>query len=325
LSTPTLPDAVAVSAEVLMSDPARFIDGTSDAVLVVCDIGVRSDVIATQLHLDGYETVASLEGGIAAWSEAGYPTRAPAGLSADEYIRYDRQLKLPDFGIQVQQAVRDARVAIVGVGGLGVPVLSYLTGAGVGHLTIIDSDNVEISNLHRQPIYSMLDIGEPKAEVAAAYAAALNPTIEIAQVTARIDESNAAAALAGHDVVVTCTDSFETAHAINAAAVELRMPMVFGSVYRSEGQFAVFDATAGPCYACIFPPQRGSAGLDCSIVGVLGPVTGVVGSLQAVETLKVIAGNSGKITGSLKLYDAHTETIETLTTKKDPACGTCGT
>lgn len=324
VSTPTLPLAVTVSAELLTSDPAEFIDDHSDSVLIVCDVGVRSDVVATQLIIAGYKNVASLEGGIAAWAQAGLPTRAPAGLSSDDYARYDRQLKLPDFGISAQIAIRDAKIAIVGIGGLGSPVLSYLAGAGVGSITIIDSDTVEISNLHRQPIYSVHDVGKPKAEVAAAYAAALNPSIEIAPVMQRIDGTNAMSVLNDHDGVVTCTDNFETTQAINRAAVELGIPMVFGSVYRTEGQFAVFDATEGPCYSCVFPPGRGGRELNCSIVGVLGPVTGVVGSLQAIEAIRIAAGLDESVAGSLKIYDARTASIEALKLAKNPACATCG-
>ena len=325
LSTPTLPGAEPVSAELLTSDPDEFITDLSVSVLIVCDAGVRSDVVATQLNLAGYENVASLEGGIAAWVDAGLATISPTGLSADEYTRYDRQLKLPDFGIPAQQAIGSARIAIVGAGGLGAPVLSYLAGAGVGTITIIDSDNVEVTNLHRQPIYSMDDVGRPKAAAAAAYATALNPTIDMVAISKRIDEVNVTDILAGHDAVVTCTDSFDTAHAINRAAVELGIPMVFGSVYRTEGQFAVFDATEGPCYACVFPPGTGTQGLDCSIVGVLGPVTGVVGSFQAIEALKIAAGIDSSIAGSLKIYDSGTETIESLTVKKNQMCTICGT
>lgn len=322
-STPTLNDAIAVPADLLTSDPARFIKDASDSVLVVCDIGVRSEVISAQLRIAGYTHAISLEGGIAAWIEAGLPTRAPVGLSPDEYSRYDRQLKLPDFGIPAQQAIGDARVAIVGVGGLGVPVLSYLTGAGVGHITIIDSDRIEVSNLHRQPIYSVSDVAAPKAPVAAAYASALNPMIEVQPITERIDDANARTIVSGHDVVVTCTDSFETAHTINAAAVELGIPMVFGSVYRTEGQLAVFDAVKGPCYACVFPEESGATGLDCAIVGVLGSVTGVIGSMQATEVLKLVVGSEFVDTGSLRLYDAQTQSIDALTLRRRPSCNVC--
>ena len=324
LSTPTVSGAIAVTADRLLSNPTRFIESDNLSVLVVCDIGLRSAIVTDRLRSLGYSSAVSLDGGIESWIAAGLPTRSPEGLSQDDYARYDRQLKLPDFGLEGQQALARTRVAIVGVGGLGSPVLGYLAAAGVGHLTIIDSDNVELSNLHRQPIYTTGDVGKAKSEAAAAYAAALNPTIDIEVSTIRIDPSNAENTLRGHDVVVTCTDSFATAHAINEAAVQLGIPMVFGSVYRTEGQLAVFDARFGPCYACVFPNQTTQPGLDCSIVGVLGPVTGVIGSMQATEVIKVVIGSSSVNTASLALYDAETQSIDRLLLHKAVSCATCG-
>ena len=323
-STRTLPGAILVSAESLVDRPSDFIATSSDALLIVCDIGRRSAVVTDQLRSAGYGGAVSLDGGIEAWALAGLATEAPEGLTRDEYVRYDRQLKLPDFGMSGQQSLRDARVAVVGVGGLGAPVLAYLAGAGVGHLTIIDSDRVEVSNLHRQPIYTMSDVGRPKTEAASHYVAALNPTVEVTMVAVHIDDTNATDLLVGNDVVVLCTDSFETAHAVNKAAVDLGVPMVFGSVYRSEGQFAVFDATTGPCYACVFPQDRGGSALDCSIVGVLGPVTGIVGAIQAAETIKLVTGVGQPVSGSLRLYDAQNQTFDSLVVRKNPACAACG-
>ena len=323
-STPTLGGAQLVRGEHLTASPADFIASKTDSLLIVCDIGLRSAAVTELLLAAGYEFAVSLDGGLEGWTLQGLPTEAPQGLSRDEFLRYDRQLKLPNLGIAGQRALADSKVAIVGAGGLGTPVLSYLCGAGIGNLTIIDSDRVEVSNLHRQPIYTMKDVGQHKSEVATAYAMALNPTIEVSPVTARIDESNALELLQGHDIVVTCTDSFDTAHAINRASVALGIPMVFGSVYRTEGQFAVFDASAGPCYACVFPSDRGGFAMDCSIVGVLGSVTGIVGSIQATETIKLITDAKSSIIGSLGLYDAQSQTIDSLAVKKNPTCATCG-
>ena len=323
-STPTIPGAIAVTAEQLLSNPSRFIDSHSDSVLIVCDIGLRSDAVTRKLQSDGYAAAVSLDGGIEGWIAGGLATDDPEGLSSDEYLRYDRQLKLPWFGIEGQQALRDARVAIVGVGGLGSPVLGYLAAAGIGHLTIIDPDRVEISNLHRQPIYTMSDVGSLKSEAAASYARALNPTIEIAQSAVPLDASNGVGLLRGHDVVVTCTDSFPTAQAINSAAVDLGIPMVFGSVYRTEGQMSVFDARFGPCYACVFPDESGGSNQDCSIVGVLGAVTGVVGSMQAAEVVKLLVGSSSVNNASLVMYDAQSQSIDAVTLSKQPSCAVCG-
>ncbi len=324
MSTPTVPGSVAVSADDLLAEPSRFIASGSKAVLIVCDIGLRSAAVTSQLRSAGFRTVTSLEGGMEAWNAVGLKTALPLGLSPADYVRYDRQLKLPDFGISGQQALRDARVAIVGVGGLGSPVLGYLAAAGVGHLTLIDSDSVEVSNLHRQPIYTTADVGMPKSEAAASYALALNPTIEVAYSSSLLNASNALDLLEGHNLVVICTDSFEATQAINSAAVRLGMPMVFGSVYRTEGQLAVFDARSGPCYACAFPEGFGGTGLDCSIVGVLGPVTGVVGSMQAVEVLKILIGSRDVNTSGLVMYDALSQTIDTVMLRKRPSCVVCG-
>jgi molybdopterin/thiamine biosynthesis adenylyltransferase/rhodanese-related sulfurtransferase len=323
-STPTIGGAQLVPGDRLTASPTDFIASKTDSVLIVCDIGLRSAVVTELLLSAGYEFAVSLDGGLERWTSASLPTEAPQGLSRDEFLRYDRQLKLPSIGVAGQRALAESRVAIVGAGGLGAPVISYLCGAGIGHLTIIDSDRVEVSNLHRQPIYTMRDVGRHKSETAAAYAVALNPTIEVSPVTARIDGSNAVELLGDHDVVVTCTDSFDTAHAINRAAVDMGIPMVFGSVYRTEGQFSVFDASTGPCYACVFPSDRGGFAMDCSIVGVLGTVTGIVGSIQATETIKLITDAESSIVGSLGLYDAQTQTIDSLVVRKNPSCAVCG-
>lgn len=323
-ATPTIPGAIAVSAERLLSNPSRFIDSTSHSVLIVCDIGLRSDAVTRNLRSDGYASAVSLDGGIEEWIAEGLATDDPDGLSPDEFVRYDRQLKLPWFGIAGQQALRGARVAIVGVGGLGSPVLGYLAAAGIGYLTIIDSDRVEISNLHRQPIYTMNDVGGLKSEAAASYAKALNPTVEIAQSAVTLDTSNAVGLLRGHDVIVTCTDTFATAQAINSAAVDLGIPTVFGSVYRTEGQMSVFDARFGPCYACVFPDESGGPDQDCSIVGVLGAVTGVVGSMQAAEVVKILVGSTGVNNASLVMYDAQSQSIDAVSLRKRPSCAVCG-
>jgi len=323
-STPSIRDAVPVTADELASDPEQFIPSTATRTLIVCDIGVRSAVVTDLLRAVGYGHAVSLDGGMEGWLDAGLPVEAPAGLTPEQYRRYDRQIKVPDFGVTGQQALNRAGVAVVGAGGLGAPVLAYLAGVGVGRITVIDSDNVEVSNLHRQPIYTAGDVGSRKAGTAASFISALNPTVKVDGLALRLDGANAEEVLAGHDIVVTCTDSFETAHAINAAAVDLGIPMVFGSVYRTEGQLSVFDATAGPCYACVFPSDREGSAQNCSIVGVLGPVTGVIGSMQAAEVVKLVTGIGVPSIGKLGLYDASTQTMDTVTIHKNRACTVCG-
>lgn len=323
-STAIMPTAMPVSADELTSNPDRFIESAEIPVLIVCDIGVRSAVVTDLLRAAGYSQTVSLEGGMEGWIATGLPLFSPVGLTPEEYRRYDRQLKLPDFGVAGQQALGNARVAVVGAGGLGAPVLAYLAAAGVGSLTIIDSDDVEVSNLHRQPIYRTKDVGEGKARKAADFVAALNPGVAVEVRSLRLNDTNALEVLAGHDIVVTCTDSFDTAHAINAAAVELGIPLVFGSVYRTEGQLAVFDARSGPCYACVFPSDADGSSLSCSIVGVLGPVTGVVGSMQAGEVVKLLTNIGDSSGGRLGLYDSRTQTMDSVSIRKNPACPVCG-
>jgi len=323
-STPAIPSARPVSADELTSSPDRFIDSTETPLLIVCDIGFRSAIVTDLLRSAGYNEAVSLEGGMEGWTAIGLPLDSPEGLTQQQYRRYDRQLKLPDFGVAAQQALGNARVAVVGAGGLGAPVLAYLAAAGVGNLTIIDSDDVEVSNLHRQPIYRTQDVGTGKARTAADFVSALNPDVTVGARSLRLDDSNAIDALADHDIIVTCTDSFETAHAINAAAVDLGIPLVFGSVYRTEGQLAVFDSRSGPCYACVFPTDADGSALSCSIVGVLGPVTGVVGSMQAGEVVKLLTEIGESSSGRLGLYDARTQTMESVSVRKNPACRVCG-
>ncbi|MDK1011150.1 MAG: ThiF family adenylyltransferase [Actinomycetota bacterium] len=323
-STPTLPRATIVSTDDLINHPARFVGSVDDPVLIICDIGVRSRVVTDQLRTMGYGGAVSLEGGIESWTAAGFPTVAPEGLTADAFRRYDRQIKLPGLGVPGQQALMAARVAVVGAGGLGAPVLAYLAGAGVGHLTIIDSDSVEVSNLHRQPIFRSDEVGVSKAAAAAAFVSALNPDISAEPQAVRLSAESAVDLLEGHDIVVTSTDSLEATRAINAAAVNLRIPMVFGSVYRFEGQIAVLDARDGPCYDCVFPAGVDEGALDCSIVGVLGSVTGVVGAMQATEVIKLITGIGETSSGRLALYDARTRSLDSLRIRKNAACDTCG-
>lgn len=322
-STPTLPRALPAPTDDLLDNPARFIEKMEDLVLIVCDIGLRSGVVADQLRVLGYGGAVSLHGGIEAWTATGLPTVSPEGLSADSFSRYDRQIKLPGLGVSGQRALGAARVTVVGAGGLGSPVLAYLAGAGVGHLTIIDSDIVEVSNLHRQPMYCTDNIGAPKARVAAAFVTALNPTIDVAVNSVRLDSTNAVDLLTGCEIVVACSDNLETTRAINVAAILSGVPMVFGSVYRFEGQIAILDASKGPCYECVFPDRAGITALNCSIVGVLGPVTGVVGALQATEVIKLITGVAEPSIGVLGLYDARSQSLDSVTIRKNLACTVC--
>jgi molybdopterin/thiamine biosynthesis adenylyltransferase/rhodanese-related sulfurtransferase len=323
-TSPSINGSIVADLGGLTVEPTRWIPSLTSRTLIVCDIGLRSAVAARQLRAAGYDAVLSLAGGIDAWRSEGLPLIDTAGLTQDQLERYDRHLKLAQVGVPGQKALLDATVAVVGAGGLGSPVIMYLAAAGVGTIMIIDDDDVDTSNLQRQPIHSMLDIGTSKASSATDFVSDLNPDVTIIEVHERLGAANAPTLLDGATVIVDASDNFATRYAINDAAVDLGIPVVFASVYAMEGQVAVFDAAHGPCYRCVFPePTDESIPLDCTTIGVLGAITGVLGSLQATETIKLITGAGDPLTGRLLIYDAASTTFTPLTVAKDPTCPAC--
>ncbi len=323
-TSPSIGEAVVVGLSDLVTEPSSWIPAFDTRVLIVCDIGLRSHMATEHLRSIGYTATVSLRGGIDAWRAAGLPVGATGGLSQAQLDRYDRHLKLATIGVPGQRALLDATVAVVGAGGLGSPVIAYLAAAGVGAITIIDDDTVDVSNLQRQPIHSAHDVGEPKVASAADFVSSLNPDVTVVAVNERLDAHNAAGLLESATVIVDASDNFAARYAINDAAVKLGIPVVFASVYAMEGQVAVFDSRIGPCYRCVFPePPDDSIPLDCTAIGVLGSITGVLGSLQATEAIKLIVGAADTLTGSLLLYDAACQTFTTLTVAKDPTCPMC--
>ena len=323
-TSPTIGAPIIVGLEDLMREPSSWIPESHTRVLIICDIGLRSGIAAQRLQQAGYDAVVSLAGGIDAWRTAGLPLAETAGMTPDQLERYDRHLKLADVGVPGQRALLNATVAVVGAGGLGSPVIMYLAAAGVGTITIIDDDDVDASNLQRQPIHSSRDVDTPKVSSAAQFVSALNPDVTIVEIRDRLGTDNATAMLEGATVIVDASDNFATRYAINDAAVALGIPVVFASVYAMEGQVAVFDANNGACYRCIFPePPDDSIPLDCTTIGVLGSITGVLGSLQATEAIKLIVGSDGTLTSRLLLYDAATQDFTTLMVSKDPTCPVC--
>jgi len=323
-TSPSIEGSTAVDLTNLLSEPASWIPSRTSSVLIICDIGLRSGIAAEHLRETGYGAVLSLAGGIDAWRAANLSLVDTAGLTTDQLERYDRHLKLANVGVPGQRALLDATVTVVGAGGLGSPVIMYLAAAGVGTIVIIDDDNVDASNLQRQPIHSTDDVDTPKAVSAAQFVSLLNPDVTVVEVRDRLNDENAFALLQGATVIVDASDNFPTRYAINDTAVALGIPVVFASVYAMEGQVAVFDANNGPCYRCIFPePPDGSIPLDCTTIGVLGSITGVLGSLQATEAIKLIVGTDDTLTGRLLLYDAAGGTFTTLNINKNPTCKTC--
>jgi molybdopterin/thiamine biosynthesis adenylyltransferase/rhodanese-related sulfurtransferase len=244
-------------------------------------------------------------------------------LSHDEEIRYSRHLILPGVGLAGQERLRTARVLIVGVGGLGSPVALYLAAAGVGHLGLMDADTVDLTNLQRQIIYRSADAGHAKAAAAAAAVRALNPHVDVTAYPVRCTAANAGDLLPAYDVVVDGTDNFPTRYLLNDACVLLGKPLVFGSIYRFEGQVSVFDARRGPCYRCLFPTPPETIP-SCAEGGVLGVLPGLVGTLQATEVLKLLLGIGEPLIGRVLRIAALDGCLREFRLPRDPACPVCG-
>lgn len=248
-------------------------------------------------------------------------------LNDADLERYARQVIMPDVGEDGQERLLAARMLVVGAGGLGSPAIFYLAAAGVGHITILDDETVELTNLNRQILHTTASIGTSKVDQAAAAAAALNPAIEITPRRERLDATNVESLLESHDLAIDCSDNVETRYRLGDAAFRTGTPLVFGGAVRSEGQLALFhaDTPDSPCFRCVFPDMpdaRQAPG--CSEAGILGPVTGVIGALQALEAVNWILGTAGTQTGRLLLFDARGGGFMEIRTAKRAGCATCG-
>jgi molybdopterin/thiamine biosynthesis adenylyltransferase/rhodanese-related sulfurtransferase len=314
---------------------ARAVETLPDrdrTIVAYCATGVRSLDAAAKLTALGYRDVLNLAGGIEAWQREGRPTRHPGGVAGNsgalnpaQRQRYSRQLLIPEVGPQGQARLLDARVLIVGAGGLGSPAALYLAAAGVGTLEIVDFDLVDVSNLQRQVLHTTERVGEPKVDSARAAIAALNPEVSVVAREAIVDADSVGGLIAGCDVILDGTDSFETRYVLNDAAVQARIPVVHASVFRFEGQVTTFVPFDGPCYRCLYPtPPPPELAPPCSVVGVLGVVPGVMGLLQANEVLKLLLGIGEPLVGRLLVFDALDSTFTELSVERDAACPACG-
>ncbi|HEY0180366.1 MAG TPA: molybdopterin-synthase adenylyltransferase MoeB [Dokdonella sp.] len=295
-------------------------------ILAICASGRRSLRAVEALRRLGYARSFSVRGGFARWQAERLPVDAGL-LDADAAERYARHLVLPEVGVAGQRRLADARVALVGAGGLGAPVSLYLAAAGVGRLTLIDDDRVERSNLQRQVVHADARVGLPKVDSARTALNALNPRVRVDAVAERVQAANVERLLEGHDVVVDGADNFPTRYLLSAASVRLRIPLVYGAVHRFSGQVGVFDPRRAdsPCYRCLFPsPPSADEAPNCSEVGVLGVLPGIVGLLQASETLKLILGIGTPLVGRLLCHDALAGTFRELRVPRDPECPGCG-
>jgi molybdopterin/thiamine biosynthesis adenylyltransferase/rhodanese-related sulfurtransferase len=255
----------------------------------------------------------------------GSPLSPPLPLSSDEALRYARHLVLPEFGLEGQERLKRGRALAVGAGGLGSPVALYLAAAGIGTLGVVDDDSVDVSNLQRQVLYGTADVGRKKTEAAAARLADINPNVRVVPIAERLSADNALAIVSDYDVVVDGTDNFPTRYLVNDACVLAGKPNVWASVYRFEGQASVFWAERGPCYRCLHPvpPAEGSV-VSCAEGGVLGVLPGLLGLVQAVEALKLVAGIGEPLIGRLLLFDALAMRFREMRLSKNPRCPICG-
>ena len=237
--------------------------------------------------------------------------------------RYSRQIKLPQIGLEGQQRLRDARVLIIGMGGLGSPAAFYLASAGVGHLVISDFDRVELSNLQRQIIHREAAIGEPKADSARQTLNEINSSVRVTAIDWQLSDDELMCQIGLADVVLDCSDNFETRFAVNDACVASKTSLVSGAAIRFEGQLLTIEPgkSASPCYRCLFPDEGFAE--TCSVEGVLSPVVGVIGTLQALEAVKLISGAGAPLTGQLLLFDGLNGVFNRLKLRKDPACVCC--
>jgi len=245
-------------------------------------------------------------------------------LNDEELLRFSRQILMPRFDIAGQEALKSARVVVVGSGGLGCPVALYLGAAGVGHLTLIDDDVIELANLQRQIAFETAQIGESKAETLAARVRSINPSVSISVVNRRLDLDGFAHEVAGASLALDCSDNFSTRFALNRACVAAGVPLISGAAIRGEGQLSVYDSRQpdSPCYHCLYPEQ-GNEDLTCSEAGVIAPLVGMIGSTQAMEAIKVISGVGRPLVGRLLILDAWEMQWREMKLTKDPDCPVC--
>ncbi|MST31363.1 molybdopterin-synthase adenylyltransferase MoeB [Acidimicrobiaceae bacterium USS-CC1] len=319
-----LPGAVHIPRGHLESQVEGRIVDRDARILVYCAGGTRSAFAADTLGQLGYGDVVSMAGGFNKWKDEGRAWAAPASLSPEQRNRYQRHLLLPEVEVAGQQKLLDAKVLLIGAGGLGSPAALYLAAAGVGTLGIIDMDVVDASNLQRQILHNMDRVGERKVDSAKKTLTAMNPDVNVVTYDVRLGADNILDIFSGYDVVLDGTDNFPTRYLVNDASVKLDIPVVHGSIFRFEGQAAVYLPHQGPCYRCQVPePPPAELAPSCAEAGVLGVLPGIIGSIQAMETIKLLLGLGDPLVGRLLAYDALEESFRTFKVNRDPQCAAC--
>lgn len=297
----------------------------STPILAYCAGGVRSLLAAQALKEMGYQDVISMSGGYTAWKTAGYKWAQDHQFTPEQATRYSRHFLLPEVGEEGQAKLLNAKVLMVGAGGLGSPSAYYLAAAGVGTLGIIDNDVVDLSNLQRQILHTNDRVGMPKTESAKLTIQALNPDVRVIPYQEKLTSQNIMEIIKDYDIVVDGCDNFPTRYLVNDACVLAKKPNVHGSIFQFEGQASVFYPGKGPCYRCLYPePPPAEMAPSCQEAGVLGVLPGLIGVIQALETIKLILGKGDTLVGQLLCFNTLTMEITTLNLKADPACPMCG-
>lgn len=247
-------------------------------------------------------------------------------LNDHQLLRYSRHILLPEIGIEGQEKIRAARALILGAGGLGSPAAMYLAAAGIGAITLVDDDDVDLTNLQRQILHTVHTVGQTKVESGKTTLARLNPDVRVETVHERVDGARLDELVAQVDIVLDCTDNFATRHALNRACVAHRKPLVSGAAIRFDAQISVYDLRRddSPCYNCLFPEEGETDEMRCAVMGVFAPITGIVGTVQAAEALKLIVGIGESLCGRVLLLDALTMNWRSFKLKRDPQCKVCG-
>ncbi len=309
---------------ILERDIAAMIPDSNRRLVLYCSGGARSALAAVSLMDMGYQHVYSLAGGFDRWKAEGRPWTTGEGLTPEQRDRYSRHVLLQEVGEVGQARLLDSSVLLIGAGGLGSPAALYLAAAGVGTIGIVDFDVVDRSNLQRQVLHNLDRVGMAKTESAREAIAALNPDVKVITQNERLGAENALDIMAGYDVVLDGGDNFPTRYLVNDASLHLRVPVVHGSIFRFEGQVSVFAPYEGPCYRCLFPePPPPELAPSCAEAGVLGVLPGIIGSIEAMEVIKLLLGLGEPLVGKLLIYDALDESFDTVTIGRDPGCPAC--
>ena len=321
----TIPGSVFIPRGHLESQSETKLVDRDRPVVIFCAAGNRSAFAAETLEQLGFTDVVSMAGGFSRWKNEGRPWITPQALTHEQRDRYGRHILLPEVGEAGQQKLLESRVLLLGAGGLGSPAALYLAAAGVGTLGIVDMDVVDASNLQRQILHNMDRIGERKVDSAKKTLTALNPDVDVVTYDVRFGADNVLDIIDGYDVIVDGTDNFPTRYLLNDASLLKRIPVVHGSIFRFEGQVSVFQPYVGPCYRCLLPePPPPELAPSCSEAGVIGVLPGIIGSIQALEAIKLLLDLGDPLVGRLLAYDALEQSFRSFKVRRDPNCPACG-